>query len=406
MVELVIERIVNGGDGLARLEDGRVVFVPYTLPGETARVELQDSNRGYYRGELKAVIKPSSHRIEPDCPHFGVCGGCHFQHMDYAYQLETKHLVLQDIFSRNPALQQIKIEPVVPSPAAWRYRNYIQLHQDTAGRTGYRHRNSHEVVPFTDCLLASENLNRLKDALNFESGLILDRIGLRESQDGGLMVVLEGAARDLPEMAVDFPASVIHRSESGEVVLAGDDRLVLEVLERQFQVSAGSFFQINTGTAGLMVRHILSLLHGNTYASILDLYCGVGLFSAFIGPQAERLTGVESSSSACQDFAANLDWHPQVDLYQGNTDAILPALEDKPDVIIADPPRAGLGPKTIDSMIRLAPGHIIYISCDPASLARDLARLSGSAYRIANVTPFDMFPQTSHIETVVLISRI
>jgi len=187
--------------------------------------------------------------------------------------------------------------------------------------------------------------------------------------------------------------------------MAGETFLPMEVNGRVFRVSAPSFFQVNTAMAEKMVSYLLETLPLSSETTLLDVYCGVGLFSAFFAPRVGRLIGIESSAAACEDFAANLDEFDSVELYEAPAEIALPALEANPDVAVVDPPRAGLDRRALDALIRLAPSILAYVSCDPSTLARDAARLSKGGYRLESLAFFDLFPQTYHIETISIFRR-
>jgi 23S rRNA (uracil1939-C5)-methyltransferase len=187
--------------------------------------------------------------------------------------------------------------------------------------------------------------------------------------------------------------------------MAGSDHILMRVLGREFKVSAASFFQVNTVMAGKMVEHLLASLPVSLSTTLLDVYCGVGLFSAFLAPKCGRVIGVEASESACEDFTVNLDEFDNVELYEGEAEDVIPHLEVKPDIVLVDPPRAGLDKAVVDGILKMNPGFIGYVSCDPSTLARDAARLINGGYKLMEVTPFDMFPQTYHIESISLFER-
>jgi 23S rRNA (uracil1939-C5)-methyltransferase len=197
----------------------------------------------------------------------------------------------------------------------------------------------------------------------------------------------------------------VHLSGSNAVVMAGDDALTMLVNDRPFHVSPASFFQVNTGMAGKMVSHLLSRLPLSPAATLLDIYCGVGLFSAFFAPRVGRLIGIESSPPACEDFALNLDEYDNVELYEASAEEVLPSLDIKPDVVIVDPPRAGLDKSVLDALVALAPVNLAYVSCDPSTLARDAARLINGGYQLVQVTPFDLFPHTYSIESISIFEK-
>jgi 23S rRNA (uracil1939-C5)-methyltransferase len=203
----------------------------------------------------------------------------------------------------------------------------------------------------------------------------------------------------VPELEIEAPISIAHVFADDVVVQAGEDHIRLQVSGRNFRVSPTSFFQVNQAVAEKMVEHVLDSIPA-TIETLIDVYCGVGLFSAFLAPRCTRLVGIETSAAACEDFVANLDEFDNVELYEDAAERVLPALDDKPDAVLVDPPRAGLERGALDALAKLAPETIVYVSCDPATLARDAARLDKAGYRIESITPFDMFPQTYHIESI------
>ncbi len=235
-------------------------------------------------------------------------------------------------------------------------------------------------------------------------GLGLERASLRLGMDEQAMLVLESA--DVPELELEADLSVVHLSGNDTVVMAGDDYLSIKVIDRLFHVSAASFFQVNTGMAEKMVSHLLEQLPVSPATTLLDVYCGVGLFSAFFAPRVGRVIGIELSPSACEDFTINLDDFDNVELYEAAAEEVLPVLDVKPDVVIVDPPRAGLEKHALDALMVLAPARLAYVSCDPSTLARDAARLIAGGYHLVQVTPFDLFPQTFHIESISIFEKL
>jgi 23S rRNA (uracil1939-C5)-methyltransferase len=234
----------------------------------------------------------------------------------------------------------------------------------------------------------------------------LERVSLRSGVDGELMLVFESSAAELPELSIEeLSLSAVYLSPAGVLVLAGSGSIEIEVLGRGFRVSAASFFQVNTLVAEAMVRHVLDNLVLDGQMALLEIYCGAGLFSAFLAPGVGRLVGIEASPAACEDFVDNLDEFDHVELYEAQAEMALPAIDFRPDVILVDPPRAGLGPPVIQEILRLQAPEIVYISCDPATLARDARQLLEGGYRLEKVTPFDLFPQTYHIESISFWKR-
>ena len=204
---------------------------------------------------------------------------------------------------------------------------------------------------------------------------------------------------------MDLPLSMVFDGAEGRRLMAGDDYVCMSVCGRDFKVTAGSFFQVNIPQAEAMVDYVLESVAWNKKQTVLDLFCGVGLFSAFIAPKVGRCIGVESSDTACSDFSINLDEYDNVELYEGLVEEVLPILDVKPDVVLVDPPRAGLEKTALEALIQLNPEKIIYVSCDPATLARDTKRLAENGFMVNTIQPFDMFPQTYHVECVALMER-
>lgn len=406
LVEVELLRPTFGGSSMGRLPDGRAVFVPYGLPGELVRVALVEQKRGFARAWLVEVLRPAPERLQPRCRHFGVCGGCHYQHLSYAHQLQVKAEVLREQLERIGGLSDPPLEAIQPSPQEWHYRNTVQFHLDAQGRLGYEESGSNRVVAIEECYLPQPPLDELWRRLEFEAGLGIERIGLRVGADEEVLLTLEGQPLELPALEVDLPISAVHLSPAGSIVLAGEDWLPMEVNGRLFRVSAGSFFQVNTAQAGAMVRYLQEILPLDKDTTLLDVYCGVGLFSVFLAERVGRCVGVEVSPSACDDYAVNLDPFDNVSLYIGAAEEVLPGLQLSGKVAaVLDPPRAGVDRRALDALVALQPEWIAYVSCDPATLARDLKRLVVQGYRLERIKPFDLFPQTYHIESISLLRR-
>lgn len=398
--EVKIDKLVYGGDGIGKLRDGRTVFVPFTLPNETVRIELVDEKRNHVRGQLVEILKPSPQRVTPRCTHFGVCGGCHYQHIPYPFQLKLKEEIVADQFSRVGGVLRPPVKPAQAAAQPWNYRNTIQFHLSPTGKLGYQKANTNDVVEIKECFLPQPELNELWPNLDFESIPELDRVVLRQGAGNEILITLESHGQETPELNVETPVSVVHISHGQKVVLAGDDYSVMEVKGRPFVVSAGAFFQVNIPQAEALVDHVLSLLPLSPEALVMDICCGVGLFSAFIAPRVRRLIGIELSEVSCEDFAENLDEFENVELYMGPAEDVLPLIKERPDAVVVDPPRSGLEKGALDALTKIRPPTLVYVSCDPATLARDTKRLLGSGYQLKQITPFDLFPQTYHVECV------
>jgi 23S rRNA (uracil1939-C5)-methyltransferase len=398
-----IEKMVAGGDGLGRLPDGRAVFVPFVLPGETVRVKLVEEKKRYARAFPVEIIETAPERIPLRCIHFSECGGCQYQHLDYAKQLALKEDLLRDQFQRIAQIDDPPLQPILPSPNPWYYRNHVQFHLGQAGELGYIHADAEHLLMIEECHLPLPEINALWPQLDLgaESGVY--RLGIRQDSYDNLMLILEGDDPKAPEFSEDIPVSAVYTPPDARLtILAGDDHLVYKLLNRRFHVSARSFFQVNTAMAEKMITFLLENLDLTSTIRAVELYAGVGLFSAFLAPKVSHLTAVESSGSACHDFVINLDEFDNVTLYEAQAEEVLPSLDMPADLLIMDPPRSGLTPTVHDALANLQPAQIAYISCDPATLARDTKRILGNGYQLQSVTPFDLFPHTAHIESISL----
>ena len=401
LYDLTVTKHTYGGECLGRLPDGRAVFVPFTLPGEQVRVRLVEEKRGFARAALLEVLVPSPKRISPRCPHFSVCGGCHYQHMPYEQQLDAKGDILADQLERIGKIENPTLHPAVPSSLAFNYRNHIQFQITPEGGFGFFRPHTDQVLEISECHLPQESINNLWPQLEFESIPGLERVGIRLGVEDEIMITFQGDQGSVPDLSVEgIDVSVAHLSPYGTQVLAGSDHLLMDVSNRRFRVSADSFFQVNTSTAAALVDHVLENLDLGSNALVLDVYAGVGLFSAFVAGRVANVIAIESSESACQDYEINLVEFDNIELYQAPAEIVLATLDVQPDCIILDPPRAGLDRRVLDSLVGMNPPTIVYVSCDPATMARDAQRLAKWGYQLDKLTLFDMFPQTYHLESV------
>lgn len=417
MLELLITSLSHAGEGIARHE-GRVIFAPFALPGERVRVELIEEKKGFVRARLLEILTPSPDRIEPRCPHHfsiihhqsfvSACGGCQLQHLAYPAQLIFKQRQIIEQLMRiggwPEAEARALVRPALPSPQTFGYRNQMQFALTPEGRPGLHAASSNTIVPIRECPIAAPAIMELFARLAIEPAPEFERLTLRAGADDAL-IVFEAAA-GAPELETDLPVSVaLLRPDGASLALAGRDYLVETVKGRDFRISAGSFFQVNTPVAERLVDEVLVALDLRGGETVLDVYCGVGLFSAFIAPLAARVIGVESFEPAVDDAAVNLDEFENVEIYNAPAEDVLPALTEHVDVAVLDPPRAGCASAALDALLALAPARIVYVSCDPATLARDARRLADGGYRLDFVQPLDMFPQTHHVESVTRLTR-
>ena len=441
-LQLTIEKLIYGGDGLTRLPadasgKGKAAFLPFVLTGEEVEATLTEQHPGFARGRLSQVIHPSAERVPAPCPHFGTCGGCHYQHATYVEQLRIKTEILRENVRRLAKMElpaEIQVHPSQP----WNYRNRTRLAlrqsldgvADASGfKLGYRRMAAEEILPVEECPIVSPLLQKAITALwklgrAGEIPPALQEVELfANAEDAKLLVSFYGPARsagsdaalgslaahlqvELPEMetaAVFGERRYKGQAAEGEKprILLGSGSLTYKVHGRTYEVSAGAFFQSNRFLIPTLVEIVTQ---GRKGAAALDLYAGAGLFSLPLAAQFERVVAVESSPASFGDLRRNLPTHAKA--VRSTAEAYLQEAGKKfrPELIVVDPPRTGLGTKAARRLAECHAPHITYVSCDPATLARDLAILSDEGYRVEQAHLVDLFPQTYHLETVLQLA--
>lgn len=417
-----IEKPIYGGAFLARME-GKAVFVPMALPGERARVRLTHEKRGYASAEIEEVVTTAPERIAPECRHFGPCGGCAYQHADYAAQLAFKQAILRETLERGGVRAPEEIRVLSAEP--WRYRNRIRLGFDAQGNAGYRGRRSHAIVPIAECpisapLLVESALAAAETARHVAPALRLDGLALFcDAAESALLATVfaanlkrsrfEDLARTLAERV---PALVgaelaVEGREGGPsrmVAQWGANSIACRAAGFDYRVDHGAFFQVNRWLVDALVDRVTAGLAG---ALAWDLFAGVGLFARRLASTFERVIAVESAPNATAALAHNLSGTSGTAV-KSDTLAFLRRNRQspRPDLIVADPPRTGLGADVCALLGEIAAPAMVYVSCDPATLARDLRTLIGAGYEIESVTLADLFPQTFHLETIVRLRSV
>jgi 23S rRNA (uracil1939-C5)-methyltransferase len=404
-LELTLTGNAYGGESFGRDIDGRMVFVPFTIPGEVVRVRPVETHKRWVRALPEKWVKPSDQRIEPRCPHYRTCGGCHYQHIPYALQLETKVEIVHDQLVRIGGFEDPPVRSPIPSTNPWYYRNNMRFHLAEDGSLGFITFDGKRVFHVEECHLPEQELIDLWAQLELDPTKTIEEISLRSGGEGELMVILHGSDAPDMEISTESPISVVWTSPRGDFILAGQDHLYFDINRNQFRVSALSFFQVNSEMIPELVQQATALLSIQPGQTIFDLYAGAGLFSAAIAVSGAHVVAVEESPHACRDFSFNLDRFPHIDLYEGEVGMALPQIKSQADAVLIDPPRAGLSRAALDSLLERTPSRIVYVSCDPATLSRDGKRLKAGGYSLESITPIDLFPQTFHIETISLWTR-
>jgi 23S rRNA (uracil1939-C5)-methyltransferase len=428
-MKLRIEKAIYGGAALARVPAdgpadlaGKAVFVPLALPGEVVEATIASDRRSYITATLDSVLEPAPARITPGCEYYSRCGGCHYQHADYAAQLAMKRSILIETLER--AHVSVPAEVRVLSADPWAYRNRIRLHVTTTALS-YREAASHRDLPVTHCPVAAPILQRSIGAFN---QLLQQQPALAQSlseveffttaDESALLISLftkqSKSPQQLPQSVADelLPAlpglqgvrtfSLNPKTRRTQPSAAwGQTSLEYTVGPLQYQVSAGAFFQVNRYLLPMLLDEVIAERSGSI---AWDLYAGVGLFAQALAQRFEQVIAVESSPASAADLVRNLRGSSHKHVSQ-DTLRFLQSPAQHPDLVVVDPPRAGLGAEVCKHLASVQPRQIVYVSCDPSTLGRDLRALQPSGYRPVALTLIDLFPQTFHLETVATLER-
>ncbi|MFZ3191509.1 MAG: 23S rRNA (uracil(1939)-C(5))-methyltransferase RlmD [Candidatus Sulfotelmatobacter sp.] len=436
---LNIEKLIYGGDGLARLPAdargrGKAVFVPFVLAGEKVEAALTEEKPGFARAQATAIIEPSPHRVPPPCPHFGRCGGCHYQQTTYAQQLEIKKDILRENLRRIAKLELKHEIHVHPSPP-WNYRNRsrFQLRTRPDFAAGYFKFSSHELLPVEECPISSPLINRALAALwqagragksvegvreaeffanSDDSRILVEFLCAPEARRAAVRAWAEELCASMPQIVGVTAFREPQKGVQEPLVAVGASELTYQTKMAAYRVSAGAFFQTNR----FLIDELVDIVtRGRSGELAFDLYAGVGLFSTALASSIRHIVSVESSQTAVGDLQYNQSlsaqvFHTAADQYlaqrgdsgrAGNRAVLL----HTPDLVVVDPPRGGLGDRVARLLAELDAPRVSYVSCDPATLARDLLPLQAAGYRVEEAHLVDLFPQTYHLESVLHLVR-
>ena len=444
IVEVELADLAYGGDAVGRAH-GRAVFVTGGLPGELVRARLTRERSNYARGTLVEVVRPSPDRVAPRYPELAESGGFQWQHLAYPAQLHWKSRIVSQILARIGHFPNAPVQPTIGMPAGadpWRYRTVAQFAIGPEGEIGFRRTGSHDVLDMPTCPIVHPQLDALyqevrawmRQQWGATAGDFAERFTLRAAvgehseELGGAAGLLAIEAR--PGSAIDDAGGPHALGEAllasvpglvGVVILGlpggrgrvvvGHDYVLEQVLHRTFRISAGSFFQVNATQTPILVRQALAAARPYANEWALDGYSGVGLFSLFLAEHVTHVHAIESQPSAVADARASASMNSvtNVTVTEGVLERVLGAMRrqrERTDIVLVDPPRSGCHPRALAEIKQLAPRALVYISCDPSTLARDLQIICADGYRLVSVQPVDMFPFTSHIECVALCERI
>ena len=449
---LNVEKLIYGGDGLARLPAespknvspadkdrgrGKAVFVPFVLAGEKIEATLTEEKPGFARAQATTIVESSPHRIQPPCPHFTRCGGCHYQHASYEHQLEIKKEILRESLRRIARLE-LECEIQIHRSPPWNYRNRsrLQVRARPAFAAGYFKFASHELLPVEECPISSPLINRGIAAL-WQAGrggkavegvreveffanaddtkLLLEFLCAPEARRAAVRAWAEELCATMPEIVGVAAFREPQKGVQEPLVSVGASELTYRTKTAPYRVSPGAFFQTNRFLTDELVDIVTA---GRSGEMALDLYAGVGLFSTALVRDFRHIISVETSQTAARDLAYNLPAtgkavQAAVEQYLADfeakghvgNDPVLPQLSHQPDLVVVDPPRSGLGDRTARLLAGARAPRVTYVSCDPATLARDLVPLLAAGYRVEELHLVDLFPQTYHLESVVQLVR-
>lgn len=373
--------LAYGGEGIIKHE-GVTGFIRGALPGELVRSKVVEKKKNYFRSQLLEVIEPSPFRITPKCPYFNRCGGCIYQHLSYEKQLETKALQLQELLKRIGKISDVRISEVIPSPRIYNYRNQVTV-KVKGNKLGYIGIDNKAFAPIEECAIAKEPINiKLKEITAKTNGEIIIKCGT----DGTIDYAYKEA-----------------------ISQKGDYKLLYEKIDDKiFYFSLATFFQVNPYILPSILQKLKDMLDLTHDTILFDLYCGTGLFSIYLAPYVKNVYGIELNPSAVR--LAQKNNAGNCHFSAGKVEDLLPGLYEKyrgiKNIFIVDPPREGLNKDLLNYLKDISPNQLLYISCEPAKLARDLNFLLQNGYRISDIIVADMFPQTKYMETLVVLGKL
>ena len=384
-IEIDITGIAHCGKSVGRY-NGKVVFIPYGIPGERVKAQIVKDKGDYYRAEIKDIIEPSLFREKPPCKLFGKCGGCSFQHVAYSYQTKLKEIVTIEQLKRIGGFENAEdlTKPTISAEKPYNYRNKADFSLNKDKLLGFKIRGTHKFLHVDYCHIMEEKINEILSMLHGKSPKrkthnITIRYGVRTKT-----YLVQ------PEIDTDE-------------IKTGQPYYTEILLQKEFQISAPSFFQVNTYQTEKLIQKILNYITDDD-KTVVDTYAGVGTFTVFLAEKAEKVIAIEESRSACKNAQVNIKGYDNIIIYlcdKAEKAILKPGING--DAIVIDPPRVGCSKEVLDGIVKKKIKKIIYISCEPSTLARDLKYLKERGYKLVELQPIDMFPQTYHIENLALM---
>lgn len=383
--EITITGIAHLGEGIGKHE-GKIVFIPFTVPGETVKVEITEDEGDYLRATILDIIEPSEFRVIPNCKIFGKCGGCSFQHIQYEYQTKLKEMVVIEQLKRIGGFENSEnlVKPIVKAENPFNYRNRADFSINRKNLMGFKMRATHKFIYVENCSIMYDRINQILSVLQ----------GKTPKRKTHNITVRYGINTD------DY---LVQPEMNTEELKTGQPYYTEKLLGKEFRISAPSFFQVNTFQASKLIQLVLNYMTEED-KTVIDAYAGVGTFTVFLAQKSERVIAIEESRSSYKDAQINLKDYANIEYLCMKTEEALFKDEIIADVIVLDPPRVGVMKDVLEGIVNKKIRKIVYVSCEPSTLARDLKYLSDRGYTLVEVQPVDMFPQTYHIENVALMT--
>ena len=409
--EVTITGIDHYGRGIGKI-DGCVIFIPNTLVDEKVKVKITTVKKDYLEGEVIDFLNISEKRITPKCPYFYECGGCDLMHMDYQEQLLFKETKVKEIMQKFAGIDNNLVKEIISSDDLFNYRNKIAF-QVKKGKIGFCKKKSYDLVDIDNCLISDEKMNKILKLIKEKIGLYgIEQVIIRSCKNTDDLMIILDINRPIDEEKIiktlsDIASSIIKKIRNKYTVIVGNDYIIEKLGDLSFIISPSSFFQVNTKQTVKLYNKVLEYAKLTGKEKVLDLYCGTGTIGLYLSRYCKEVLGVEINKNAIKDAFKNKELNniKNIDFKCGDVSNIIDSINFKPDIIVVDPPRSGLDQYTINQLIKINPEKIIYVSCDPITLARDLNLLK-EHYEIKEITPVDMFVNTYHVENVVLLTRL
>ncbi len=408
MEDIKIEKLDHQGRGIARMKD-KPMFIPNALPDEVVKVNIIEEKKKYRIGEVEEILLSSDKRVKPICPYFEVCGGCDLMHLRYEDQIQYKQEKIIEIMKKFAHLEAEIVKPIIFSENSLYYRNKVTFQVDNC--VGFYGKKSYNLTPIAHCYIATPKINAvLKEIQKLPLEQIEKVIVKTDERIKEVMVILEvkGILEEQKIISVlkDVATSIILKNGHKEKTIYGVDFICFPIGEYQFEVSPSSFFQVNLEQCEKLYQKVVDSAGITKEDVVLDLYCGTGTIGIYISKFAKQVYGVEINPDAVKNANKNKERNhiENIEFQCGDCGKVVKGLKLKPDIIIVDPPRKGLDKDTVEKLLMWNTRTIVYVSCDPITLARDL-KLLQEKYDVKMITPVDMFPNTYHVECVSVLSR-